>query len=41
MAKTPKKKPDELTSEEVIKKIFPKKVVREIKKAVKEKEVKV
>ncbi len=35
MTKTPKKtkkKPDELTSDEVIQKLFPKKVVKEIKK---------
>jgi len=38
MAKTPKKKPDELTNEEVLKKLFPKKVVKELKKVVKEKE---
>ncbi len=43
MTKTPKKKkkPDELTNEEVIQKLFPKKVVKEIKKVVKEKEKKV
>ncbi len=43
MTKTPKKtkkKPDELTSDEVIQKLFPKKVVKEIKKVVKEKEEK-
>lgn len=40
MAKTPKKKLGELTNEEVLKKLFPKKVVKELKKVVKEKESK-